>query len=138
MTAHRLASALKTLWFGSFFTLSSGLLKLQVAVLAVSPMLLWSICLFWLQPVRKYFFNAHKTDSFFGASLIAFVMFILMMLFNTIESDWMTRATAELVKTTLFFLLAHVFCSIFLSTENLPQKIWISLGVSACFVFSHL
>tara|TARA_B100001142_G_C14299939_1_gene642391 strand:+ start:344 stop:1579 length:1236 start_codon:yes stop_codon:yes gene_type:complete len=128
-------SKITVLWFGVFFTLSADDLKTQLGMLSLSPaVLLPVLCLAVFPSVRRTFLNAHLSDRNFSYTLWCTCGFLILMFIQTLLSDWLMRATAEVFKTVLFFLVTHLFFSIISKEKNLTPAIRLSLWTTVIFI----
>ena len=122
-------------WFVSFFTLSSDSLKLNIGIIYLSPMVMIPLLAWAIYPsIRRPFLNGHIGDKNFSYIYFAGISFILLMIVQTILSDWPVRAASELTKTLLFFFVTHIFFATILKTRNILSVVRLSLLVSAIFL----
>jgi hypothetical protein len=128
-------SVITTVWFMTFFTLSSNFLKFNTGVIALSPMVIVPLLGWMIFPsIRKPFLNAHMHDRNFIYVAIAVFSFTFLMAIQTILSDWLMRAISELLKTFLFFFLTHTFFSMLTNTKNIKSAVRLSLLISGIFL----
>lgn len=123
------------LWFATLFSLSSNFLKIDLGIISLSPtVLIPALSLIVFSTVRSFFLNGTRSDIEFRYVIISVFLFIILMLFQTIFSNWPNRAPSEFIKTFLFFFTTHAFFSM-LSVNNITvSKVRISIWISLLFV----
>lgn len=130
------AEILTALFFISFFTLSSTDLKYNLIIIYVSPVVIIPIIIFLFSAkVRKFFLNEHIHDRNFKFTYFSVALFTILMFVQTIFSEWQIRAISELLKTSSFFLITHLFYAVFANTKRLNEKITFSIFFSVLFLF---
>jgi len=120
------------LWFATLFCLSSNTFKVDLGMISVSPAVLIPVlCILIFSKPRKRFLNEYRNDINFAYTAISVALFSMLMVLQTIFSDWPDRAPSALAKTLLFFLTTHAFFSILSSSK-------ISLSTYRILIWSSL
>jgi len=123
------------LWFATLFSLSSDFLKVDLGMISVSPaVLIPALGLLVFKPVRRHFLNGHLNDRDFRYIAISVALFSMLMVAQTIFSDWPDRAPSALMKTLLFFFMTHASFAMLLASKISISNIRLLLWSSAIFV----
>lgn len=135
MIIQNVTSKIAIIWFASLFTLASPYFKYKIEFINIAPATLIPVAAFLISSnIQKAFFSEFIKDKNFKYVFFISLIFIFLMMIQTILSDWQNDAQSELLKTTLFYFLTHVFFSIFIVSNNLYISLRVSLIVTIFFV----